>query len=328
MSWGLLSALDPTPVPTPPAFASTFALGFAGLCASVGALVFVSTSGATEVEPGVRYEGAVRLEFPPVGAAFDLPEGWAGMLPPDGEYFVMESQSFVGYVFAGIEEATVDDARTLMSVPIEVGDGVALHPTGTVAVEESVLTASYAVKGAPVPLVGQIRTIVGAHGWVVAFIGASAPESVEALTSALLSMGQSLTLTAPPVAQTGASSAPGDAGPGTADGASGGPWFEQLNGYKLSYFFTRTGYTEEEYIWLCPDGRFYKTFSSGGFGGGASGAFESENGGRWSVSGPLESGTLLLVFNDGSTSRYHLTLEGTKLFLDGKRYFREGGACG
>ena len=64
---------------------------------------------------------------------------------------------------------------------------------------------------------------------------------------------------------------------------------------------------EQDYFWLCPGGRFFRSFNSGGFGGGASGAFESGNGGVWRVSGSLDGGELLLTFNDSSTARYRLT---------------------
>ena len=45
------------------------------------------------------------------------------------------------------------------------------------------------------------------------------------------------------------------------------------------------------------------------------------------VSGSLDAGALLLAYNDANTTQYSLTHEGTKLFLDGKRYFRETIDC-
>ncbi|NNE07506.1 MAG: hypothetical protein HKN20_02980, partial [Gemmatimonadetes bacterium] len=110
-------------------------------------------------------------------------------------------------------------------------------------------------------------------------------------------------------------------------GHPSGNWAAELTGRKLTYFFTRTGYTEEDYIWLCADGRFYHSMQGGGFGGGASGAFASSNGGRWSASGGAGAGALTLQYNDGQSATYALSLEGTKLFLDGKRYFREATDC-
>ena len=297
-----------------------------GLVAASFAIVAATPGLAADVEPGVRYEGEQRLEFSAVGASFVLPAGWAGVLPQNAEYFVMECQTYAGYVFAGSDATTVEEARSVMGAPVDVGDGIVFHPAGAVEVDGSILTASYSVTGAQVELAGRIRTVVGEHGWGVAFIGASAPDQVEDLTGVMAAMGASLELGPPP-----SGGAAGASSSSSAASGSDSPWFEELNGRKLSHFFTRSGYTEEDYIWLCPEGRFYKSFNSGGFGGGtpgASGAFQSSNGGRWSVSGPLEGGTLTLTFNDGSVSQYTLTHEGTKLFLDGKRYFRETGQCG
>lgn len=285
-----------------------------------------STTAAVDVQPGTRYEGEVRLDFLDLGASFVLPAGWAGALPAAGGYFVMEGQSFPGYTFAVMEETSVEEAQSLMGDAIDLGGGIVLRPTGAVAVEGTLLTASYAVSGAARASVGEIRAIVGEHGWGVAFIGTCPAESLSALSEVLDAMSRSLVLGPLPELSSAASVRP--AAPRAGDGAaSGGPWFGELSGYKLSHFYTRTGYTEEDYIWLCSDGRFYKSFHSGGFGGGASGAFESKDGGQWMASGPMEGGTLALAFNDGSVSRYALTREGTKLFLDGKRYFRETGGC-
>lgn len=283
----------------------------------VVALLLVPASGAVAVElsPGVEYTGEVTLESAQHGVSFVLPAGWIGVLPPDGEYFVMRSQAFEAYILAGIEQMTIAEARRKMSQPIDVGDGVVLHPRGQVRARGSVLNAEYTIDGSSIPLVGRVRAVVGDHGWGAYFIAASGPPDAARLDVVIEGLSRSLTLRAPRVA-----SPPSPA-------ASRGPWLAELDGRKLSHFFTRSGYTEEDYFWLCPGGRFFRSFNSGGFGGGASGAFKSGNGGVWQVSGSLDGGELLLTYNDGSTARYRLTHEGTKLFLDGKRYFREAASC-
>jgi hypothetical protein len=176
------------------------------------------------------------------------------------------------------------------------------------------LTADYSITGAQAPLAGQVTAIVGDHGYGIYFIAASEPGTMDQVRAVVGAIRGSLVLTepGPPVA-----AAP----------APGGAWAEQLRGRKLSHFFTRTGYTEEDYIWLCPDGRFFRSVNLGGFGGGASGAFASRNAGRWEASGSGGGGTLVLVYNDGRTARIALTLEGEKLLPDGGRYFREATDC-
>ena len=270
---------------------------------------------AEVVRPGVQYQGEAQLEFPDYGASILLPAGWAAVLPKDGDVLLMRSQTFEAYVFATIGEMTMQGAQGAMSQAIAVGNGVVFHPKGQVQIKDSILTADYSVSGSRTPLLGQVTTVVGESGRGVSFMAGSGPQDAERLRTALSKISASLSLVQPK--------------PKSSDSQAKetGSWMEQLSGRKLSRFFTRSGYTEEEYIWLCPEGLFFRSSQSGGFGGGASGAFQVENAGTWTVSGSLDASALLLTYNDGSTTQYSLTHEGTKLFLDGKRYFRETIDC-
>ncbi len=267
---------------------------------------------AQSIESGVQYRGPTTLSAPDYGATFELPAGWSGVLPPDGELFVMQSATLAGYMFAGIEELTLSQAQTLMGEPIDLGD-VVLTPSGEVHAEGSVLTGNYTISGSQSPLVGHVTTVVGDHGWGVFVIAAGTNEQIVPLRDVAATIIRSVRLS-PPVSTAGPANATND-------------WSQQLRGRKLSHFFTRSGYTEEDYIWLCTDGRFFRSLNSGGFGGGASGAFESKNAGRWEASGNGSTATLTLVFNDGTTTSFALSIQDEKLFLDGSRYFREATDC-
>ncbi len=270
---------------------------------------------AEVVRPDIQYQGEAKLEFPDYGASMVLPTGWVAVLPSDRNVLLMRSQDFEAHVFATIEEMTLQGARSAMSQTIAVGNGVVFRPKGQVQIDDSVLTAEYSVSGSRNLLVGQVTTVVGESGRGVSFMAASGPQDAEKLRAALGKIITSLSLVQPKRESSG-SQAKGN-----------GSWMERLSGRKLSRFFTRSGYTEEEYIWLCPEGLFFRSSKSGGFGGGASGAFQAENAGEWTISGGPDEGILLLTYNDGSTTRYRLAHEGTKLFLDGKRYFRETIDC-
>lgn len=269
---------------------------------------------AVEIVQGVEYRGETVLEAPEYGASLTLPADWVAAWPADSDFLVMRSTRYGGYVFAAIEEMTVEEARQQMQAAIDVGDGVALSPRGPVAVDGRVLRGEYAVSGTREPLVGYVVTRVADHGLGVVLIAASSPDDASKVRETVDAIDASVVLAAPE-----ARAAP--------DASVAGTWSAELAGRKLTHFFTRTGYTEEDYIWLCADGLFVRSFDSGGFGGGASGAFASDNAGRWRASGARDAGTLELTYNDGSVARYALTLEGTKLMLDGKRYFREATDC-
>jgi hypothetical protein len=291
---------------------STVAAGL--LAAVLLTLVSIVPAGArqaVEIEPGTQYQGVTALQAPEYGISFTLPAGWAGMLPPDAEFFVMQHPSLQAYVLAGLEELTLSQAQQLMGQDIDLGDGIVLQPAGEMTTEGVTIKADYDVTGAPQPLQGQVTAIIGDHGYSLYFIVAAAPADFEAAKAEVERMSASVSL-GPPVA---------------APVPAPGSWQEQLAGRKLSHFYTTSGYTEEDYIWLCADGRFFRSANSGGFGGGASGAFESSYGGRWQATGNAASGTLTLSYNDGSTGAYTLTIEDQKLFLDGGRYFREAYDC-
>lgn len=278
------------------------------------ALVSVaSASGqqAQELEPGVQYTGETRLQAAEYGISFVLPQGWVGALPPDAEFFIMQSAPLQAYVLAGIDELTLGEAQRLMADDIDVGDGILLRPAGEVTTEAALLVADYSVSGTPEPLEARVTTIIGDHGYGVFFIAAAVPGDIGAVNDAVEQMSNSVSLVAPVAAP-----AP-----------EAGSWQEQLAGRKLSYFYTTTGYTEEDYMWLCADGSYFRSANSGGFGGGASGAFQSQYGGRWQASGDAQSGTLSIQYNDGSTASYTLTIEDEKLYLDGSRWFREQTDC-
>jgi len=280
-------------------------------------LLFIVTSqiNAQEIQPSTEYRGETTLKSTPYGITFILPSGWTGIYPADSDFFIMKNTNFEGYIFIAINKMTIASAKEIMSRPIDLGDGVVFHPRAPVKTQGSTLVAEYNVSGSKHPLSGTIKTIVGDYGQGISFIAASPVKDQDKIQADLNKITTHLKLSDPKKSKA----------PSTIKGNS--PWFEHLNGRKLSHFYTATGYTEEDYIWLCNSGYFYKSSNSGGFGGGASGAFQSGNGGRWSVSGTLQKGTLLLTYNDGSTASYTLTHEGTKIFLDGKRYFRERISC-
>lgn len=92
---------------------------------SVLALMVIASSFtvlAIKVQPNVQYTGETTLEFPEYGVSFVLPSGWVGILPIGGEFFIMKSQGFEGYIFAGIREMTITEAKQTMSKEIALED--------------------------------------------------------------------------------------------------------------------------------------------------------------------------------------------------------------
>jgi len=269
--------------------------------------IATSQSTATKIQPGIEYEGPAELEAPSVGVGFTLPSGWSGGLPRDAELFIMAPGGQEGYIFAGADEMSIDDAANAMASPVPLGDGISLNPKGTVDISGNSLVGDYDVRGAPQPLISTARTIVGDHGTGIYFIGVFPSAHETMFRSALYSLAETVRFFV----------AVEDATPeGNVSSAA-------LAGRKITRFYTSSGYSETESMHLCGNGAFYRNAESGGFGGGASGAFQSSNAGQWAVQGQ----NLVLSYPDGSTATYELALDGTKLTLDGTRWFREATDC-
>ena len=278
-------------------------------------ILFVTSAFTQEIQSDVEYNGETILKSSPYGVAFLLPADWAGIFRNNSDFFFMKNINYEGYIFIKFDKMTATQAKQTMSKPIVLSDGIIFHPKSQITALESTLVAEYTVSGTQNPLSGLIKTIIGDYGQGVSFFAASPVKDGNKIQSDLNKITASLKLSEPKQNRTSNSK------------KVGSPWFEHLNGRKLSYFQTAAGYTEEDYIWLCNNGYFYKSTHSDGIGSEANGDLHSKNGGRWSVSGTLQRGTLLLTYNDGRILSYILTHEGKKLFLDGKLYIRERVSC-
>ncbi|TDI39857.1 MAG: hypothetical protein E2P02_17865 [Acidobacteria bacterium] len=212
-----------------------------------------------------------------------------------------------GYIFAGADEMTVAVAAEAMGGRVPLGDGVVLNPKASVEITGNALVGDYDVEGAQQPLVATARTIVGDHGTGIYFIGVFPSEHEPMFRDALSSMAETVRFFVAVEEETAPGSVSSDA----------------LAGRKITRFYTGSGYTETESLYLCSSGAFYRNAESGGYGWAASGAFQQQDGGQWAVQGP----NLVLSYPDGSTTTYGLELDETKLMLDGKRWFRETTDC-
>lgn len=118
---------------------------------------------------------------------------------------------------------------------------------------------------------------------------------------------------------------PGANGPGASGGS--GFWANELPGKKLAYINSSHGSYTEKYIFLCRNGTYRLAGNSGNFGAGAYSDARSGSAGRWQASGSANAGTLVLRSNSGSQTRYRLTFEDAKLYMDGTRWSYVDAGC-
>jgi hypothetical protein len=239
-----------------------------------------------------------------------------------------------GSIFVYVDEFTADSAAQLMAQPVPLGNGVILTPlTAPVTAADASLSAEYTVSGAPQALRGLILTRIGVHGIGAAFIVVATGNAFDGVQATANAVAGSVQFRQPAVAQVSTGGSEGD----------GGNWQDYMRGRYVVRFYTGSGYTEEEHIWLCSDGSFYRQTSSGGFGGGASGAFGGKGQGSWRARGSTNAiGELVLQYGAGSISetnttfgewaeqggggdriRFSLQLSDGKLYLDERKWFRD-----
>lgn len=283
----------------------------AGLAATANGLMAALVPGpvAAQIEPGRVYSGGEQVSDPSLGLTLTLPIGWKGVLAPNGAAFVMESDVGGGYMFVTGDRMTEADARAQLSGPVDLGDGIVLTPSGEVReISTGHLSGRFAVRGAPSELESIVDVRLTADGLGVAFILLTPPSMADEHTESMRELALSLG-----VQETTAQVAAGN-----------DEWEPYLRGRYLARYYTTSGYTESTEIWLCSDGTFYFNDQAGGFGGGASGAFQTLDRGRWSASGAGAAGTLVLEWTSGERSRWSLEYdyEQDHLYMNGDRWLR------
>ncbi|GAB4353422.1 MAG: hypothetical protein Kow006_18540 [Gammaproteobacteria bacterium] len=282
-----------------------------------------------ELQPGQIYEGGTTISASSFGISFELPTGWRGSLPNGSEFFVADVSSPKGSVFILANKSTEADLKAQMSQPVPLDYQTTLVPVSQPRKEGQWYRAEYRIQNAP-NLAAQIEGRVFDQT-AVALIALSETGDKAAMGKSLKTLRNSFKSFQVKMPEPGVP-------------APAGSWQAYMQGRHVVRMFTRTGYTEEEHIWLCSDGRFYRTTNSGGFGGGASGAMSGRGNGRWHAVGNTNGeGQLILQYGAGYESRtstpgndyhetgpggdrlvYALSLQNNKLYLDGRQWLRDG----
>lgn len=287
-------------------------------CLGVLALVLgASHAQAVPLQPGQRYQGGTELEIAAARLSLTVPDGWVAVLPPGGSMLVMtpDDQS---YVLAMAKQATLEEARSFLSNPLSLGNGVVLQPTAPPKLQGQELVVPYSVAGGDGPYegFGRARQLPnGVVAGVFALAGPGALEPVRRVAEEVLA-GIRTAAGQPQTAE-------GSAGSGGADDS----WQSYLMGRHLVRYYTGSGYNEEQHIYLCSDGHFRKIFESGGhttYGDGwSSGATQNNNVGQWHAAGTGNTGTLVLQFGDGSRSEIYLEYRNNNIYFDGVQWLRD-----
>ncbi len=275
----------------------------------VAALLVSAKAVAVELEPNRSYNGPEELTVAELGVSFTLPDGWVGAM--QDSYFVIGSNTEPGLIILGADRMTDAEVTSFLSNQQDLGGGFFLVPTTMPRREGNAVSVDCLVTNGVQTLHGEVRAVLGAHGIGIAII-AVAPDAASVKRTAA-AIEQSIMLAKPMLPE---------------PGELKGPWAEQLAGVRIVRFYHGSGYSEKEYYNLCPDGSFYRVFEAGGVTPNvASGAFLDENGGKWSVSGPLSNGRIDLHYHNGNTEALRIALQNDGLIVNGNRWLRDTASC-
>lgn len=165
-----------------------------------GAVLFALVSlrpSIAAVEPGVEYPAGTMIDTPGTGVEFTIPQGWSGILPQGGTFFVLGSPEQRAYIFVMTGTKTVDEAKEMMARPLPLGNGLILQPAGKLHLEgEETLSGNYTVEGAKQPLTGYVWTRVS-DGIGVTYVAISAPDTAAGVQDVVQKLSQETVLEQP-----------------------------------------------------------------------------------------------------------------------------------
>lgn len=149
------------------------------------------------IEPGVEYPAGTKVETPGTEVSFTIPEGWHGILPKGGTFFVLGSQAQQAYIFVMAKKETLAETRKTLEKSLPLGNGLVLQPTGKIQSDARTFSGNYSVTGSERPLTGYVHTRVGTGDIGVTYVAISAPETASDVQDVVHKLSEETTLGQP-----------------------------------------------------------------------------------------------------------------------------------
>ncbi len=287
----------------------------------LGLSVITIPAYAVNVQTGQSYQGRVKLVFPRAGVSFILPAGWKGKVPNGKDVFLLGNNSLSAIGVIGIKKQTAAAILQEMRRPIPFLANTQLMLVGSVKRKGNTLFGLYRVQGSQVPMGAYVISVFANNGNVMAFLVAARVANVNRMSRDLQSMIASLA-----IPQSRSTPTPNPSLNRSTQGgnnASKSQLGRLLSGLKLTYMKTGSTTRTKINIYLCKNGSFYRTGNFGGVSGGSSIIGRNANRGRWTMAGAQG---FVLHYNNGKVANMRVSFQGSKLFLNGVRYFKNGSA--
>jgi len=272
-------------------------------------LLFIFVTGVhsqDRTKRGAIYQQGEAIFAPMVGYKGVLPTGWFGTVPQGEEYFLMiPNGNATGYMFINANHQSLQELALIWKGSFALTDNIIISMIGSPTISENTMSANFSVAGAQEPAVGYAHAIEGGHGWTVVMI-LLAPVSKKAeFKQNFDELISSSVLEAPSI-----TTIHGDFN-----------WAERLNSKYLMSYISQTNYTEQNEIWLCPDGSFRSKIMSKGMLKVESSDYRGSKNGTWTAEGIGEKGTATLTFKKKPPVTVELEIKDDKYYLNGVRIF-------
>lgn len=276
-------------------------LAFA-LSAPLFALPAAPAHALASAKSGVVYTAGQRVRIDALEVSLKIPPRWKGGLSPDGEWFVLGSDTEPGLITGTGRAQTGPQAlarELAQNIPLDAA--TILLPKGAPKVEGSRIRAEYAVSHNPGQMIALARGRVLKNGAGVAFIAVGPQSARSTYEKKLARLLRDLRVARAP----------------QGSAAGGGAWATTLKGRALTYYKTGNGYSDKRHLSLCANGQYRYRQNDSYLSGGFTAAGENGGAGRWQIKGDR----LILHSQDGSQTVHRLSRQGTKTLVDGARWF-------
>ena len=259
-------------------------------------LLWSSASRAEELAANAKYVGPKTITVSSVGISFEVPKGWLGAL--SGDNFMVGAEGVEGFIALSSKRANRREILADFSRSHDLGNGYTLRPVARPSTRGNVIEADVVVTNGWDSRPGQVRAVIGKHGFVALLNAVGTERALPRVLRAANSIERSLSFKE---VKQNASLARRLTGCWThvesSGGGSGSSFSEQKLYLRANGSYSSSGFT---------------TVSAGGMGS----TRESRDQGSYEVRGNL----LLRHSQDGQSYSTTIQFDGGVLYLGSTKY--------
>jgi hypothetical protein len=265
-----------------------------------------AVSAQDRLKRGVIYQQGEEIFAPMVGYKGVVPAGWFGTIPQGEEYFLMvPNGSATGYMFINANKSPLQELAMIWKGNLALTDNIIISMAGSPTISGNTMVADFNVSGSREPAVGYAHAIEGGHGWTLVMILLAPVSRKDEFKNNFDQLVASSHVEAPSIA--------------TIHGDFN--WPEYLKTKYIMSYVSQTKYTEQNEIWLCPDGTFKSKIMSKGMLKVESSEYKGRRTGTWTAEGIGEKGSVTFTFAKKPPVTVELEIKDDKYFLNGVRIF-------